>query len=224
MQFIKLIGDFMKKLVILLLLVCLFGCSNASANDKKVYAVYIDPGHGGFDGGSVGEDGTLEKDIALLISLKLRDYFLDLGFNVYMTRTTDASLNTDPKYAKRSDILNRVEMINKSDCDCYLSIHLNAFPNKNLYGAQTFYNPINDDNQKVALSIQDAFIKILGNTKRVAKSISDKYLVEHVNRVGCLVEVGFLSNNKELTNLKDEKYQDLVAYAIYVGVLEYLAR
>ena len=71
---------------------------------------------------------------------------------------------------------------------------------------------------------RDAFIRILGNTKRVAKSISNKYLVDHVNRIGCLVEVGFLSNDKELTNLKDEKYQDLVAYAIYVGVLEYLAR
>ena len=44
---------------------------NTSAANEKI-TVVIDPGHGGRDGGAVGDDGTLEKDLNLAVALKLK--------------------------------------------------------------------------------------------------------------------------------------------------------
>src|SRR4051812_23726097 len=54
--------------------------------------IVLDPGHGGMDGGAVGSDGVLEKDISLDISLKLRDYLQEAGALVIMTRERDKDL------------------------------------------------------------------------------------------------------------------------------------
>lgn len=225
MYLISLYGDTMNRFFLFLLMsIFLFSLFNIEAFNKKEISIYIDPGHGGFDGGASGNDGTLEKDLSLSISLKLKDYFEEIGYLVYMTRITDKSLNTEQKNAKRSDIINRVNMINKSNCDLYLSIHLNAFSNDALYGAQTFYSNKIEKNMILAESVQNAIKLVLNNTKRVAKSINDKYLIDHTNKVGCLIEAGFLSNKKELELLKTDNYQDKLAFAIYIGVIEYLSR
>lgn len=194
-----------------------------TGKEEKPFVVYIDPGHGGFDGGAVGGDGTKEKDLNLDISLLLANYLESVGIKVYLTRDGDYALYTD-NGSKKSDIHNRVKKINESDCDLYLTIHLNAFPNQALYGAQTFYNPNNDNNKLIASSIQQSFVKVLKNTKRVEKAINDKYLIDHCTKTGCLVEAGFLSNLDELSLLKTNEYQDLVAFAIYIGIIDYIAR
>ena len=49
-----------------------------------------------------------------------------------------------------------------------------------------------------------------------------KYLIDNSKTTGCLVEVGFLSNQEELVLLTDKTYQDRVAYCIYLGIIEYL--
>ena len=60
------------------------------------------------------------------------------------------------------------------------------------------------------------------NNKRTAKSITDKYLIDHVQKIGCLVEIGFLTNTKELNNLINPTYQQQLALMIYLGILNYL--
>ena len=54
--------------------------------------IYIDPGHGGYDGGCVGSN-SIEKDICLSISLKLKRYLEHIGYNVKMTRDNDNALD-----------------------------------------------------------------------------------------------------------------------------------
>ena len=49
-----------------------------------------------------------------------------------------------------------------------------------------------------------------------------KRIINNSNKVGCLIEVGFLSNQEELVLLTDKTYQDRVAYCIYLGIIEYL--
>ena len=76
--------------------------------------IIIDPGHGGFDGGAVGANGTIEKDVNLAISLKLRDMLTDAGLTVVMTRDTDKALNDDEDTSVRrkkiSDMHNRLNL------------------------------------------------------------------------------------------------------------------
>ena len=184
----------------------------------------LDPGHGGPDGGAVGGD-ILEKDVALQVSLYLRDYLQEQGAFVLMTRETDVDL-ADPNtkgYSRRKgeDLRRRVEMVNHSNGDMFISLHLNAIPSPKWRGAQTFYYRSLEDNERVAKFIQDELRTNLGNTDRSAKSINGIYLLKHANIPGALVEVGFLSNRSERELLRSEEYQKALAGSIYNGIMRH---
>src|SRR5690606_32430049 len=49
----------------------------------------IDPGHGGQDNGASGKKGTLEKELNLEVSLRLKDLLEEAGANVVLTRFED---------------------------------------------------------------------------------------------------------------------------------------
>jgi N-acetylmuramoyl-L-alanine amidase len=186
--------------------------------------ILLDAGHGGPDGGA-GTGETLEKDIALNITLKVRDYLQQQGALVVMTRSTDTDL-ADPGtrgYSRRKveDLKNRLKIINDSDNDFFVSIHLNAIPSPRWSGAQTFYAPHHTENARAAKFIQEELVRNLENTNRKAKPISSVYILKHAKKPGVLVEVGFLSNPAEKANLKKDEYQEKLAASIYEGILRY---
>ena len=186
--------------------------------------IYLDAGHGGVDGGAEHGD-AVEKVIALSITKKLRDYLQQQGALVLMTRETDKDLaDEDTKGLSRRKVLDlkrRVELINSSDTDLYISIHLNSIPSSRWRGAQTFYSNRFIENKIVAEFIQEEFISQLGNTERKAKRINNIYLLESTKKPGALVEAGFLSNPEERDLLMDENYQEKIAFAIYSGIMRY---
>jgi N-acetylmuramoyl-L-alanine amidase len=186
--------------------------------------VILDPGHGGPDGGA--DSGEIfEKDIALEVSLKLRDYLQEQGALVVMTRETDTDLAAaDTRgYSRRKveDLKKRVELINSSEADLFISIHLNAIPSPKWSGAQTFYYRTYKENEELAKFVQDELRTNLENTSRKAKSINSVFLLKNANKPGALVEIGFLSNHAEKQLLVQEHYQDKVAASIYKGILRY---
>jgi N-acetylmuramoyl-L-alanine amidase len=186
--------------------------------------ILLDPGHGGPDGGAEAGN-TLEKDIALKITLKVRDYLQEQGALVIMTRDTDTDLADSGTrgYSRRKveDLKKRLKMINKKNNDFFVSIHLNAIPSTRWKGAQTFYAPYFKENAKAAKFIQEELRKNLGNTNRKAKAINKIYILDHAKKPGALVEVGFLSNPEEKENLKKDSYQEKVAISIYQGIIRY---
>jgi N-acetylmuramoyl-L-alanine amidase len=187
--------------------------------------IILDPGHGGPDGGAVGKNGTVEKDISLEICLVLRDYLQEAGALVIMTRETDKDLAKNGtrglRYRKGEDLRERLELINSSGADLFISIHLNAIPSPKWSGAQTFYHPSIDESEKVSIFIQDEIRKNLENTNRLAKPINGIYLLRGAKIPGALVEVGFLSNPNESEMMKSASYQRKVAASIYQGILRY---
>ncbi len=187
--------------------------------------IVLDAGHGGVDGGAVGKGDVQEKDIALNISLKLRDYLQQAGALVIMTRETDRDLANDGtkriRNRKTEDLLKRTEIVNSSEADMFISIHLNAIPSSRWYGAQVFYNPAIEENEKLAKLIQDQIRSNLENTTRKAKPISTVYMVRKAVIPGSLVEVGFLSNPNERELLKSKLYQTKLAASIYQGILRF---
>lgn len=187
--------------------------------------IIIDPGHGGIDGGGMSATGMYEKDINLKISYYLKCYLENSGYNVKLTRYSDYDLaSKNSQNRKKEDINKRVDIINSEDTLLYISIHCNIYTNNSIYGAQTFYNEDYEENKILAENIQKMLTNILKNTNRKAKSIKNKYLVDESKKTGCLVEVGFLSNEKEFNLLKTNKYQDLVAYSLYLGIIEYFSK
>lgn len=186
--------------------------------------IVLDAGHGGMDGGASAEN-VLEKEISLAVTVKIRDYLQEQGALVLMTRESDKDLADEDtkgvRNRKREDLHNRVTFINESNADLFLSIHLNSIPSKRWKGAQTFYTGRFEENERVARFIQTEIIRNLENTSREAKTIDQVYVMSNAKKPGALVEIGFLSNNEERTNLIKESYQEKVAAAVYKGVLRY---
>lgn len=187
--------------------------------------IVLDPGHGGIDGGAVGRDGVLEKDISLDISLKVRDYLQEAGALVIMTRERDKDLAGKDtqriRTRKWEDLQKRKEIINNSNGDLYLSIHLNALPASRWRGAQVFFNPSDKKGEAASKFIQSELKRNLENTDRIAKSIDGIFLLRTSKLPGTLVEVGFLSNPSERELLKTKSYQHKVSASIYQGILRY---
>lgn len=186
--------------------------------------IILDAGHGGMDGGANVQE-IMEKEIALSVSLKVRDYLQEQGALVIMTREKDEDLaqgNTKGiRQRKQEDLRNRVKMINDSEADLFLSIHLNSFPSASSKGAQTFYTSRFEENEQVAKFIQTEIIRNLENTKRDARTINHVYLMNYAKKPGALVEIGFLSNSEERERLISDKYQEKIASSIYMGILRY---
>lgn len=185
--------------------------------------IVLDPGHGGPDGGAaIG--GVLEKDISLSVSNMIRDYLQEQGALVLMTREKDVDLAGDVqgyRARKREDLTQRVKLINDSQADMYLSIHLNAFPSSESSGAQTFYTLRYKENKELAKFIQAELRDNLENTRREAKAIDHVYVMKYAEKPGALVEIGFLSNAQERELLVDATYQDKIAVSVYEGIMRY---
>ncbi|WP_047981925.1 N-acetylmuramoyl-L-alanine amidase CwlD [Ornithinibacillus contaminans] len=188
--------------------------------------IVLDPGHGGPDGGAVGKDGTVEKDISLSVSEKLRDYLQQSGAIVYLTRETDSDLAAEDTKGlskrKVEDIRERMAFIHSKQADFFVTIHLNAIPSTKWRGAQTFYYPKSEEGKHLAKMIQAEIIRNLENTERTALTINTMYLLKHAEIPGALVEIGFLSNLEERELLKQESYQRQMAGSIYEGILRYV--
>ncbi|MFV0250283.1 MAG: N-acetylmuramoyl-L-alanine amidase [Bacilli bacterium] len=206
----------------LLLLNFNFIRTDALINDLPLFGkvIYIDPGHGGTDPGAVYKD-IYEKNINLSISKELETKLTSLGAIVYLTRYGDYDLSvTNTINRKRSDLSRRGNVINKSNCDLFLSIHLNSEETGIWSGAQVFYDDNNVFNEKIANIFQSEFNSNLGS-KREYKLVDDLYLQKRITRPGILIEVGFLSNASDRYLLKQVYYQKKVASVITNGVLKY---
>jgi N-acetylmuramoyl-L-alanine amidase len=187
--------------------------------------IALDPGHGGPDGGAESKDGLIEKDINLAITLHLRDYLQEAGALVVMTREDDRDLaqSSTKGYSKRKteDLLNRAQFINQQKSDLFVSVHVNSIPSVKWSGAQTFYYPNHKDSATLAAFIQEELKRNLNNTERIAKPVSNVFLLKTLQMPSALIEVGFLSNPGEADLLRSRPYQKKLAAAIYQGVLRY---
>lgn len=198
--------------------------SNSVLSDNKPYTVVIDAGHGGFDSGKVGVDGSLEKDINLIIAQKLEKLLQAADVNVIMTRTDDTGLydeSSDNK--KRQDMTRRAALMNEANADCVVSIHQNSYTQESIDGAQVFYYTGSDSGENLATLIQSSLISRVDPTNhRVEKPNDSYYLLKHSTAPIVIVECGFLSNWEESKKLVDDAYQQKLAWAIHLGILQHL--
>lgn len=211
--------------VFLFLMLGILGFNFVRAEENNLpllgHIIYIDPGHGGLDPGAIYMN-IKEAPINLEISEKLEEALTKKGAIVYMTRYSDYDLSLpNASNHKRSDLNQRIKLINESNCSLFLSIHLNADISESWYGAQVFYDDINSENAILAEFLQNEFSKSL-KSKRKIKEISDLYLYRKVERPGVLVEVGFLSNANERYLLRQDSYQQKLVDTIVTGVINYL--
>lgn len=182
--------------------------------------IVIDPGHGYLDPGTSYEN-IYEKDINLNISLYLKEKLESNGAIVYMTRDGDYDLSTpNAIYRKKSDFDNRINLINNSNADIYLSIHLNYLSDFKYYGPQVFYN---GKNIYFANIMQDVLNKGLNSNRKIKTIPNDTYMYSRLKVNGLLIECGFLSNYEDRQKLITNEYQKKVANLISNGVIKYFS-
>ena len=220
-------------LLLVAALVCGMGFNRefitTSAKPDRQQVVLIDAGHGGFDGGAVAPDGTVEKDINLKISLCLAQMLKSAGYKVILTREADVStddVETDTiQIRKKSDLKNRLSLMSDYPDAVFVSIHLNKFTTSAANGSQVFYNGKIDESKLLGESIQRSIVALLQpqNTRVNKQATKSTYLLYNATIPAVLVECGFLSNKAELQLLKNTEYQKKMAFCCFLGITEYFS-
>lgn len=190
---------------------------------KSTYTVVIDAGHGGIDGGSVGvSSGITEAVLNLSYANCLKEYLQDFGFNVVMTRSTSGGLYSPlAKNKKKDDMQKRREIVENSNADFVVSIHMNSY-NTTSQGAQVFYGQDDTASMSLANNIQKYFVKYLQKARNETKE-GDYYILNAIKSPSVLVECGYLSNPAEEALLISDDYKKEVCYCILLGILAYLS-
>ncbi|WP_251318152.1 N-acetylmuramoyl-L-alanine amidase [Flintibacter muris] len=179
---------------------------------QRTGPLVLDAGHGGEDGGAVSITGAPESQINLAIVLKLRDVLGLYGVDPILLREEDISLHDDNantlREKKRSDLKNRVTVVENVEGGTLLSIHQNTYPGSQYHGTHVFYAPT-EGSQSLAEHFQNSIKTALQpDNERAVKQIPDTvYIMNHITCPAILIECGFLTNPEEEALLRDEDYQ-----------------
>ncbi len=186
--------------------------------------VVIDAGHGGIDPGKVGINGTLEKDINLQIARKVKLFLEANDVRVIMTRDTEEGLyDADASNKKVQDMKRRIDRIDEATPVLAVSIHQNSYPEEYVHGAQVFYYSGSLEGKRLAEILQSQLVKKADpENRRQVKANDSYYLLKKTGVPIVIVECGFLSNQAEAEKLGTEEYQEKLAWAIHMGILQYL--
>ncbi|MBR2425887.1 MAG: N-acetylmuramoyl-L-alanine amidase [Lentisphaeria bacterium] len=195
-----------------------------------VRTIMIDPGHGGSDPGAPGPI-LREKQINLLVALKLKRALEHLGFKVIMTRERDIF----PSLSARSALCAQRKP------DLFISIHCNSAGNKRVNGVETFLvtppraastadktprvtsypgNLSDRNNARLAYEIQTGILKFTNAGDRGIRHARFAVL-RGATCPAVLIECGFLSNLEEGRKLAMNEYQNRLVAGIISGIARY---
>lgn len=114
--------------------------------------VVIDPGHGGHDPGAVGQSGLYEKDVVLDIALRMRSIMQEEfpQYEVILTRETDVFI----------PLPERAAIANRQRADFFLSVHVNASPNRQARGIETYLLNWTNDSEALRVAARENQISV----------------------------------------------------------------
>ncbi len=210
--FVFLFGFFVSKLSV-----------NASIVSPLNLKVVIDAGHGGVDGGSVGTNTQItENELNLIYARKLEKYLTAFGIEVVQTRTSpDGLYGTFSENFKKEDMIERQHIIEETNPELVVSIHMNKFVLQSENGSQVFYGKDDGKSKQLADCIRDKLVQYFENARELTLE-GDYYLLNNSIAPTVIVECGFLSNPTEELLLQEEEYQEKMCYAIFCGIIAYL--
>lgn len=187
--------------------------------DKKIC---IDPGHGGSDVGAIGPTGVTEKSITFKVSQQVQKMLAEEGAQVIMTRTKDVEVSS--KKANATDIEElqaRCDVANKADADIFVSLHMDSYSNSTPSGTTGYYyEGGNVLSQKMAKNISDSIVNTLGTNNRGIKPCHF-YVVKHTDMPATLIEIAFISNDKEEKLMSSDTGVKKAATAIVDGLKKF---
>jgi len=227
----------------------------AKASDQPLPArtgklrIVLDPGHGGWDLGTVGRQGLLEKDLVLDVTQRLGKLLqARLGSEVMFTRTGDTYLPLDQ----------RADFANQTQADLFVSVHANYSNSAAARGVETYYTnlfsapgsrevekhddgtfakltPVSlsagglhekiEESRRLATSVQRSLYATLAanNPDIRNRGIKDSAFVVLTGTTmpAILTEISFVSSPADEHNLQSAAYRQQIAEALYQGIARY---
>ena len=191
--------------------------SNVKTSDR---VIVIDAGHGGKDPGASSPNKVREKDLNLVMALKLESALKVLGYNVVMTRTTDVAVG----------LYDRPALANEINADIFVSMHANSTGNSAVSGIEVLYSPTVSGSNKaleqfpLARIVMDEILKATGGKERGVIKRADLVVLNRTKMPAILVETGFLSNANEEKLITNESYQNKMVQGIINGIDSYFEK
>ena len=220
---------FLKKHLIIFILVLIMGgvsifygsIKNVWVSKSNGITIVLDAGHGGRDGGSVGVNGTIEKEINLTYTLALKEKLSESGYKVVLTRSSDNGLYSELATNKKvSDMNARMKVIKQANPNLVISIHMNSFFDSSIKGAMCYYK-VDDQASKQCGDLIQQSLKEYCNAKLSRAKEGDYFMLNCSYYTSVLIECGFLSNAEEEAMLKTEAYKNKFVEAVSNGLLLY---
>ena len=184
--------------------------------------IAIDPGHGGSDSGAIGPTGIMEKSVTMRVSRELKRLLEAEGATVILTRTGDTEVSEKGASATSVEELQaRCDVANQAKADIFLSIHADAFTNREVKGTTAYYYAQGTKQSKqLADSVRTALIDAIGTVDRGTQSCNF-YVVKHTDMPAILVEISFISNPDEEKMMNTETGIKKIAQGIADGIADY---
>ena len=184
--------------------------------------IAIDPGHGGSDSGAIGPTGVMEKSVTIRVSKEVKRLLEAEGATVILTRTGDTEVSSKGAQATAVEELEaRCEIANKANADIFISIHADAFTNREVKGTTAYYyTKGSPQSRRLADSVRTALIDSIGTLDRGTQT-SNFYVVKHTDMPSILVEISFISNADEERMMNSEAGIKKIARGIADGIADY---
>lgn len=198
--------------------------ANSCARQMPVATVILDAGHGGIDGGAVGINGALEKDLNLAVAMRLAELLREAGVEVILTRDADILLDGgEGGRRKENDLKNRLAVAAAYPDALFVSIHMNTFPSESCKGFEAYYADTEgsrDLAERIHAAVKERLLP--SNRRTVRAADSSIYLLDKAEGRAVLLECGFLSNPEECQSLCEKDYQNRLCFAVFCGIMEHI--
>lgn len=185
---------------------------NSESKEPEKPLIIIDPGHGGWEPGA-GNGSINEKDVVLGISLEVEKELIEKEINYFMIRNDDTYYSLE----------DRTRIANEKKASLFISIHNNSFTDPSQSGILTAYNPYSEVGKDIA-QIMQSKLGDIGMRNRNIVSRPNLYVLRHTEMPSLLLEVGFISNNKDLKLITASDFQQKCAKQIVLGIEEILEK
>lgn len=185
--------------------------AQATPDSLSGAVIVLDPGHGGEDTGALSNDElTEEKEVTLSTAEKVKSALEAAGATVYLTRTSDELIQL-------GEICTFSE---EKKADVFISLHADSTEYANeATGITTYY--YYGEEETLAQTIQDSFTGLPLDSRGIAYG---NYQVLRENlQPSILIEMGYMNNDNDLSELVSDTYQEQLADSITTGLTNYFS-
>lgn len=184
-------------------------------------SITLDAGHGGDDFGAHSNTTPKyhEKNLNLVITKMVKTFLDQQGFKTEVTRFDDTFVS----------LANRAKFANTLNTTLFVSLHFNSAPSKDADGIEVYYykslqnKERTDNSRRLATAILGTAVEKTQAKSRGAKH-GDFAVIRQTTMPAVLVEGGFLTNDAEMSKIKDPAYLKQLAYGISLGIQNYVSQ